>query len=371
MGKISKIFLLIIKRLKLAFLLALICAASGFGLYFSGRNLSYVEKSINVGIIDNDNSFLSERMKSYFADTLEFEYFEENSKKLTDKLINNDISAIIEIPQGMEQAILSGNDIKILTTTHDDYENGAFIGLYIDSFVNSAAVASKGAGGDFEAFKKIMSSHGDTQLSTERIIDGNEANYMGFSFAIGFLVMLAGGVGIFITMAVHDDIDFGTFSRMRISRVTGADYMTATVLASVILNLIVMLPLTLWAVLAGKIPDTNGFLAVFMIVAFSLFLSAFSVLTAIVFRSKQTIATLSGGIISLGCLFGGIWFPIDDSIGAVKYFAYVTPHYWFMEQFRQPEADGNSLVPIAIVSLAAVLLFLISAAIFSKKQSVN
>lgn len=377
MKKTVRIFLLMIKRLKLSFLLSVVCAAAGFGLFFAGRPLAdnTLMGEVSVGIIDSDNSFLSERLKNYLSDILGVECVEEGKKALSDKLINTDISAIIEIPQGFEERLFDGEEVKLCSTTLDDYENGAYIGLYLDGFVNSAAAAAKGSGGDFEAFKAILDKPFAAELNAEKIAvdtDWQEANYTGFGFAIGFLVMLAGGVGLFITFAVHDDIDLGTFSRMRISRVTGANYMVGMVSASIILNLIVMLPLTIWLLSSRRLPDTNAFLAILMIVIFSAFLSAFSVLTAIVIKSKQAISVLSGGIISIGCLLGGVWFPIDDSIGAVKYAAYLTPHYWFMEEFREPVAmNSEGIIPIVMVSLATILLFLISAAIFSRKQSVN
>lgn len=383
MDKILKIFLLVFKRLKLALILSVVCAVAGFGLFFSFNQFAIsnevagvnIDSKIAIGMQDFDNSYLSQRLKTYLTETLSFEIFEESKKILTDKLINTDISAIIEIPTGFEQGILSGEDVKLKSTTLDDYENGAYISLYIDSFVNSAAVAAKGADGDAEIFKAIMDKDIQSELTTERIsnnVDDKQTNQNSFSFALGFLVMLAGGIGLFITYAVHDDIDYGTFSRMRISHVTGADYMIGTVSASVILNLIVMLPLYIWLITTGQLPESNIFLGVLMLVLFSLFLSAFTILVAIVFKSKQTISVLSGGIISIGCLLGGIWFPIDDSIGAVKYAAYITPHYWFMEEFRSPrQLDSEGIFPIIVVALATLLLFLISAAIFSRKQSVK
>ncbi|MDE5992743.1 MAG: ABC transporter permease, partial [Oscillospiraceae bacterium] len=78
---------------------------------------------IEVGIVDFDNSPLSENMKKYLTEKLDMEISEKNDyDSLSDLLINRDISAIIEVPQGLYENAAAGTVGELTVTTLDDYE---------------------------------------------------------------------------------------------------------------------------------------------------------------------------------------------------------------------------------------------------------
>ena len=174
MNNIRTVFFGMLKRLKYALIIALLVGAGSIGLYYCGRPIASVfsvNDKIDIALTDNDNSELSAMLKSYLSDRINMNIIEDGKEKFNDKLINRDVSAIIEIPQGFEKNVIDRKDVKIKSTTLDDYENGAYISVYIEGFMRSVNIAANAAKDDAELFSKIMNSDAaDTKLTnpTER-----------------------------------------------------------------------------------------------------------------------------------------------------------------------------------------------------------
>ena len=361
MNNIRTVFFGMLKRLKYALVIALLVGAGSIGLYYCGRpiaNVFSVNDKIDIALTDNDKSELSAMLKSYLSDRINMNIIEDGKEKFNDKLINRDVSAIIEIPQGFEKNVIGGKDVKIKSTTLDDYENGAYISVYIEGFMRSVNIAADAAKGDAELFSRIMNSDAaDTKLTKENaVISDREDEYVsaGFKFSEGFMIMLVTAIGIFITLAVMEDRQYGTYSRMAVSSVKGVQY-------------IVILPLYLLITGARM---TAGYPLVFAaVIIYSLFNSALSIMLAQLISSKQALATLSGCITSIGALLGGAWFPIDETAGMLKYLSYITPQYWYV-CFMSGEAE-QPVINICVLILYTLLIMLASAALFGRKSVVS
>lgn len=373
MNNIRTVFTGMLRRLKTALVIALLTGLASIALYYCGRpiaDLFSVEEKIDIAVTDNDNSELSVKLKSYLSDKMNMNIIEDEQEKFNDKLINRDVSAIIEIPQNFEANVISGKDVKIKSTTLDDYENGAYISVYIEGFMRSVNVASDAAKGDAELFSRIMnSSAADTELIQENaVISDRENEYVaaGFTFSEGFMIMLVTAIGMFITLAVMDDRQYGTYSRMAISSVTGIQYIVGTLGASVLISLISLIVLPLYLLVTGAQMNAGYPLIFVAVMIYSLFNSALSIMLAQLISSKQALATLSGCIASVGALLGGAWFPIDETAGMLKYLSYITPQYWYFNFMSG--ASEQPVINICVLILYTLLIMLASAALFNKKS---
>ena len=104
---------------------------------------------------------------------------------------------------------------------------------------------------------------------------------------------------------------------------------------------------------------------------FMLFSVGLSVLFALILKRQTDLVTVAIGYTTLGSMLGGAWFPITDGLGIVSSIAKLFPQYWFMDMIRNMPDDPNyNCVPnMCILALAAVLAYLVSAVIFTKKNS--
>lgn len=340
---------------------------------FSKNGTAFDTDKIAVGVADYDNTPLSDNLKQYLTETLDMEIPEKSGyDSLADLLIDRDISAIIEIPQGFYDNAAAGNVSELVITTLDDYENAAFINVYLESYMKSIQVISDGAEGNKDTFDKMLSAeiNGGT-VETAAGGDGPEADALhAFCFVVGFMVMITSGITVFISYMIIADRNTGTYSRMRCSLLKPAEYVLGVSLFGVMcctaVNVIFVvvvfrsnayIPLPFWLTLAaGEL--------------FTLFSVGMSVLFALCVKTTQNLMAVAVGYTTLGSMLGGAWFPITDGLGMVSSVAKVFPQYWLMDMFRNmPGSPDYNFVPnMCILALSVVLVYLISAVIFTRKN---
>lgn len=331
--------------------------------------------AVRVGIIDYDESPLSEDLKKYFTECLGMETEEEKNYDFqADMLIDRKISAIIEVPQGFYDSAAAGEITPLTITTLDDYENAAFIEVYAESYMRSAEVLSSAAKGNGDTFLKMLSSDvsgasvSAVEFSAEK--DSSDKVRGAFSLVEGFMMMIMMGVLFFISSMILSDRQTGVYSRTVCSLIKPLEYVVGMGLFGVICCSAMSLIVTLYVFGTS---DSIGIPLWTVIVVNELFV-LFSVGTAIMFallvNGRQTLMGLDIGYTTLGCMLGGAWFPIADGLGAVGHIAKFLPQYWVMDLVRNmpDNPDFNVLTNIFILALFAVLAYLISAIIFTRKN---
>ncbi|MDE5578218.1 MAG: ABC transporter permease [Oscillospiraceae bacterium] len=330
---------------------------------------------IEVGIVDFDNSPLSENMKKYLTEKLNMVISEKNDyDSLADLLINRDISAIIEVPQGLYENAAAGTVGELTVTTLDDYENAAFINAYLETYMQSVKALSDGASGKKDTFDKMLSADisGGTVTTVERdsnaMLKTNTLN--AFCTSSGFMMMIISGVTVFISYMIIADRNTGTYSRMRCSSLKPVEYVVGVNLFGVICCTAMNVFFVIFTFFGnGNIPLPFG-LTLAASELFTIFSVGMSVLFALCIKTTQNLMTVAIGYTTLGSMLGGAWFPIHGDLGIVSNVAKIFPQYWFMDMLRNMPGDpGYDWVPnICILALSAVLVYLVSAVIFTRKN---
>lgn len=331
----------------------------------------YGVTNIPIGVIDYDNSVLSKNLNSYLAENLKMDVHDGNYNELSDKLLNRDISAIIEIPDGFYNSSLLNNPEKLIITTLDDYENNAFIKAYLDTYMQSVSLLSQAANGDNASLENMLGSIQSGKISVESAIKTDrksESELQGFSQAVGFMCMLMLMLCIFISNMIIDDKKLGTFNRMRISNVKPIEYITGVALFGIIICVIFVSGLYGYLIFNNAhigMPYWFAVSATFLII---LFFVGFTVLAALLTESKITTLSIITGYSSIACIIGGAYFPIDESVGWIKNLSYLTPHYWFMDIMKNYN-ETNIITNIIVLALFTLFVYLASAVVFAKKSA--
>ena len=104
---------------------------------------------------------------------------------------------------------------------------------------------------------------------------------------------------------------------------------------------------------------------------FMIFSVGLAVLFALLVNGQQALMTIGIGYATIGSMLGGAWFPIEIELGFVGSIAKIFPQYWLMDLLRKYFDDpGFNILPgVCILALAAVLVYLISAVIFTRKNA--
>ncbi len=380
MRNIFLIFKNSILRNKLTVILALAAAVLMSFIFWSSASSDgsvYAVDTIVVGVDDKDNSALSENLTKYLTESLGVEVTSADYDSLSALLIDRTISAIIEVPEEFESSAINGTPAKLRITTLDDYENSAFIEAYLNSYMRGVSVISQSADKSAETFSEMTAAQRSpntiTLAEANSQVDRRAKTKDAYDLSVGFMLMIISGITVFISNQILSDRQLGTFSRMRCSSLKSLEYVIGISLFGVICCTASNLIFNLFAYSVGEEMPVPLWLALLINEVFMLFSVGLAVLFALLVNDQQTLMTVGVGYAVIGSMLGGAWFPIELDLGFVGGIAKIFPQYWLMDLLRKyPEnPDFNILPNLLIITLAAVLVYLVSAVIFTRKNIRN
>lgn len=366
-----------IKRYYYAVILSVFGAAVISLLLYSMGNLvsDATLAKIKVGVIDYDESTLSEDFKRYLTDELSYQ-LKENAAydKLTTELLDKDISVIIEIPGDFKKLMLEGDKPEVSITSLEDYENTAFVEAYINSYLSSIQVLAASTGGNEQSFDRLLKEYIKeeiilTQTAAAEVDKEELFGESGFINSVGFFLMFIFTISVILAFMVVEDKIKGVFNRIQITPVKPVQYIIGSGVFGLVLSIITVGLFVLFIFLMDiktGIPLGTIF---FMLMQFSLFTVCFSLLIALATRSKNAVTAIIIGFSTIGCILGGAYFSLDMAPDSLQKMARVLPQYWFMDAFRRIQEDplANIYPNVIIITLFIILSFLIGAVLFSQQ----
>ena len=376
MSKIFLIFKNSIFRNKLTLFLAIGTAAL-MGLVFYGQinadGTVYASDTISVGVVNEDNSTLSENLCDYLESSLGMEITFEDYDFLSALLIDRRLSAIIEVPAGFESSAISGQPEKISITTLDDYENSAFIEAYLNSYMRGVSVIAQVADGSAQTFSKMLSSQSSpntiTLAETNSQVDQRVKTADAYILSIGFMLMMISGITVFISNQILVDRQLGTFNRMKCSSLKSSEYVVGISLFGAICCTLTNLIFNTFVYLVGEEMPVPFGIAFWIGELFMVFSVGLAMVFAMLVNDQRSLMTVGVGYATIGSMLGGAWFPIDFGTGFVGSVAKIFPQYWLMDLLRKYTAEFNVLPNVCVLVLWAVLVYLVSAVLFTRKNA--
>jgi ABC-2 type transport system permease protein len=334
---------------------------------------------VSIGLIDNDQSKLSEDFQGYLTEELDYEILENYTyDRLATELIEKNISVIIEIPEDFYEQYAFGNKKEITVTSLEDYENAAFLQVYINSYLSNIRILSNSAAGNQEAFDKLLSDYNKeditiTQSAAQTIDKEALTGQAGFINSVGFYLMFIFSISALLSFMVLDDRLSGVFNRIQATPVKPIQYIIGSGIFGMFICLI---QIGLYSGYIYFMDIQIGFpiwILVLFLCLFSLFTVCFSLAVALALKSKNAITSIIIGFSTVGCILGGAYFPIDMSPKTLQNLARVLPQFWFMDAFRRLQADimADIYPNIIILILFTVLSLLIGAVLFSQNYKNN
>ncbi len=350
---------------------AVLCAA----LYFTGIMVAdKTTAQVGVGLLDYDNSSLSEDMKRYMTDKLEYRLIENNTyEELSMLLIDKKISIIIEIPEGFYSNTLEGEKPEIIVTSLDDYENSVFAEAYINSYLGSIRNLAAGAGGNDTEFNRMLKDYHTNDITITRNtaaeLDTTELRHKsGFIISIGFFLMFVFIISYAIANLLDDDRISGVFRRIQLTPVKPVHYLIGSGIFGAVLYAVQIVIFMLYIRLNEIKIGISIFVVILLMSLFSLFTLCLSMTVAMVTKSKNAILAGIIGFSTVGCILGGAYFPIDMAPETLQKLARMIPQYWFMDALRRLQEDSHAVIlpNIIILCLFIVLTFLTGAVAFAQ-----
>lgn len=329
---------------------------------------------VAVGIIDNDQSVLSEDFKKYLTEQLDYHLIENKDYyTLSTELLDKHISVIIEIPNDFYEQYAAGSQKEVVITSLDDYENSAFIEAYIQSYLSSIRILSDGASQEDDTFRTLLDTYHNQEISlTQEAAHSSDMSEQleraGFINSFGFYLMFSFSISIIICFMVLDDRIKGLFGRIQATPVKPAQYIIGTGIFGLILCFIQIAIYSTYVSLNHIAIGVPIPILITMMGLYSFFTIGFSLAVALALPSKNSITAVVIGLSTIGCVMGGAYFPLEMVPDAMQKLARVFPQYWVMDSFRRLQLDmtANIIPNIVILCLFTILCLLSSAVLYAQ-----
>jgi ABC-2 type transport system permease protein len=341
--------------------------------------INVAEKSIsdiNIGVMDSDESFVSDDFRGYLADDVGAKIvLSGDIEYLNSELLEKNISAIVEIPSGFEDGVLSGTVVPLQLTFLDDYANEAFVRAYIDAYAEGVATLSLASGGDASALESLMGEAASVVPAVDIVTKDalklrHEAERSGIDSMLGFWMMFVFLIALGLSSVLLFDRVNGTYRRIKSANATSVEYTVAMSLVGMAMALLpVALPVIYLAV-AGIYTETPFIVLVIMLLIFSIFVVGFGMLIGLAmpsFNSMLFCLITTGTVMSM---LGGAFFPLEYAPEIFQKIAMITPQYWFFDAVHSyKDGSGSWILQFGIIALMALLCFMLTAVRFASSRS--
>lgn len=337
--------------------------------------IGYSVDTVYIGVIDNDDSPLSEDLKEYLSETLAMDISEKKSyDELANELLDARISAIIEIPDGAFDSMLSGEQCLIDMTSLDDYANSAFIKSYLETYMQGVNVLASAAGGDEAKLTKMLEKGGAVEkieLSGKYNINARaDKLHNAYQLASGLMLIIVAGLTLCMSSTIIADKQLGTYSRMQISSVKPSVYIAGVAIFGIISCTLVNLIVMAFPIIGNIDIGLSYGLALLINELYMLFAVGLSIILGQVLSSNTPLFAFGCGYATIASMLGGAWFPISEELGVLSSLAKLVPQHWYMSIVRKmPGSDYDPTIAVCVLALFALLTYLVSAAIYKRKSS--
>ena len=325
--------------------------------------------SLNVGIIDKDDSAASRALTKYLSSRHHAEMMKEDKVKNYDDLFYRYVDYILTIPDGFEEkftaAASDGGDASGLLSARSlpSSSNAVFLDSQIDEFMTAMRLRMAAGSSAEEAAREaleVTENLPKVRTVSDDQVHENSAKPVWFFFRflpyilINLLVL---GIGAVMTALREEDFS----RRVMVSSVRMNSYRAAVILAGICYAIIV------WAVffLASQIlypgQATGSALLmsalntlVFTIVSLSIAVFASSIVRGSR-RARTGSLNMISNVICLGMsFFCGVFVPLQFLGDGVKAVAHFLPAYWYIR--LNMTISGEAGVPLTAAFVAKCLL---------------
>lgn len=369
MKKTWIIFLNTLRRSRLILLVAVACGIVLCVIYNLMANLegSYYA-GIPVGLLSHEETAITRDFRSYLIDDLGMEVTEsEDIEYLNTELVERHIAAVIEVPKGYENAMLSGEAMPLPVSFLDDYANAAFVQGYLESYTASLATLALGADGDGAQLQEMLGqlheamppleAQATTGTSLAEITQrGAFRQIMGFYMMFSFLLAFATALQLF------DDRTKGLYSRVKGSNVRTIQYLVGICTVGLLDAIALILPFFIYMSIIQPAIGIQLWQAGVLCLLYALFVVGIALVASLYLSTRSAITAAIVGASTITCLLGGAYFPIETSPDFLQKLAHATPQFWFIDALEALQADASASwwLSALVISLFALLCFILS-----------
>lgn len=330
-------------------------------------------KPLNVGIIDMDNSSLSEDMVKAIDEKNSFIVEKIKMDDMKDFVTKHKIDCAVIIPSGYEKDIFNRISPNIEITSIKGAETTIWIGNFINYYTEGILDISKASSNDRDIFNKMYEGlkNNSAYLNIENVHD-KSFNKGITQVNIGFLLMFVMlGTG-FTSNYILRERRNRTYFRICSAPVKSSYYVLANVISGLIIigiqSLAVIFAITKLLKVETFIPDLQLFI---VLMCFGLAALGLSLAIVAFSKSSNQASMLNTLIVTPTCMLGGCYWTTEIMPEWLQRVGNFVPQSWTLKtiaKLQGPYTFIDVLPNIAIILCFAVVFFLVAIYKFNRRR---
>lgn len=344
----------------------------------SENNSKFAASSVRICIIDRDESSASRALYDYLVSMHEPVTFDSyDNETLQDNLYYQNISYVLTIPEGFEDALLAQSpDTLVRTSKRQDSASGYFVDQQIDNYIRTLSLYIAGGFSLEEAIASTNETFAASPEVTSVLFEqkssgkGSQMYYFYQYFAYVFIMIMIEGLSPILITFRQKDLG----NRINCSALRQNSKNTQIGLGCATYSLgIWLIFIAASAVIYGpaQIFSANGLLCLLNSLVFCCITAAITLLIGS-FQLKDTVLNMAANIIGLGMSFlCGIFVPQYYLGENVLMFSRFLPAYWYVRVTNMLSGFSSEALSMNTYFMCLGVQLLFFVAIFSVYLAVN
>ncbi len=369
MKNIFLVFCNMYKKNKMILLSALVISILAMGLCEISKDESAIKivsvsmLNSSVGIVDEDNSFLSEQIGDYLQDDLNISVMYGDYDDLNKQLINYKISTIITIPKGFYDSLYGDDPLLLNLETLNDFENAIFIENDVNTYLSMVKSLIDASNEKGEVEKILLKPTKKIVFESNLLVE--QKNFTAITLVNMLLLTLLGVISLYIPQNIYHDKSNKIYQRIQITNISPLSYVLGIALFGYLTVLITVVPLIIYLYLNSVAISIPLWLFSVLYLLYGSFTVGFGILIGIICKSKNVIGVVISSFYTIASMLGGAWFPVNDSADILAKIARFIPVYWTINVANTPNAYYTN---IGIMILFNVFVYLCAITLFKVKE---
>lgn len=316
-------------RSKVNLLMVLVFPPLFIGMVFGLGNFGSTD--IVVGLVDNDNTPLTEMLAESLADTSPLVTLEE--KDVRAALASNKADYILVVDQGFSSQIIEGADPRLRSYSIQETNIAGRVRIKVEGFLGAAKSLAAASGGSSAEFYRGMDSYRDGSFSVNRESLQTQGRRIDSALGgIGLLAMQMLLLSTFTTINLIKDRENKTFYRILASPVSLKQYMIQNIFSFLLILLIQVAVVFLVVHFVFGIYLGASVLNLYLIMAiFALLCVSMGVALSALARTTQQAGTAASLIVTPMCMLSGLFWPRSMMPDILQTIGNFLPTTWVVE----------------------------------------
>lgn len=379
--EVFKTYFLVLRKCKVAIIMyaaiaLLIPVLMGMG---NSDNAEFSAVSLNIGIIDKDESSLGEALIDYFGDEHKIREIEDDRQEILNSLYWDELDYVLLIPEGYGESLKNGSPGDLSCMSVPGHFESAYFESELKRYMGKLQTLIKcgyGVEGAKEELKALSENGAEVELAEFVNKNHNDIataflQYMPYLF----ITLSMMGIGYVLMSFNKKDVR----ERMECASVPLLKRTMGLAAGAIVYGMLVFI----LAVAAVSIISKGSILTDSRLLWFLLNMSgmlffglSLGFFTGMLAKSAETISGMLNIVSLVLCFMGGVFVPMEFFGEGVKTAAQFFPTYWYVISNEQigamtevnPEFTGDILVRLGMSTAYALVIFAVTLVVVSARR---